>query len=80
MPTNEEIIRTLYKVAEEKDVAGFVKLFTDDGYFYDVSAGQKYYGQDIGKTVEITPALSPTCTASFTTCTPRATGSSSSFR
>jgi predicted ester cyclase len=53
MPTNEEIIRTLYKVAEVKDVAGFVKLFTDDGYFYDVSAGQKYYGQDIGKTVEV---------------------------
>jgi predicted ester cyclase len=53
MPTNEEFIRNLYKVAEVKDVTGFVKLFTDDGYFYDVSAGQKYYGQDIGKTVDI---------------------------
>jgi hypothetical protein len=53
MPTNEEIIRNLYKVAELKDVSGFVNLFTKDGYFYDVSAGQKYYGQDIGKTVEI---------------------------
>jgi ketosteroid isomerase-like protein len=53
MPTNEELIRNLYKVAEVKDLAGFVRLFTDDGYFYDVSAGQKYYGQDIGKTVDI---------------------------
>jgi ketosteroid isomerase-like protein len=53
MTTNEEIIRNLYKVAEVKDVSGFVKLFTEDGYFYDVSAGQKYYGPDIGKTVDI---------------------------
>jgi ketosteroid isomerase-like protein len=53
MPTNEDLIRDLYRVAEVKDVSGFVKFFTDDGYFYDVSAGQRYYGQDIGKTVEI---------------------------
>jgi len=53
MTTNEEIIRNLYKVAEVKDVPGFVTLFTEDGYFYDVSAGQKYYGRDIGKTVDI---------------------------
>src|ERR1700677_4688321 len=53
MSTNEEIIRNLYQLAEVKDVPGFVKVFTEDGYFYDVSAGQKYYGQDIGKTVDI---------------------------
>jgi ketosteroid isomerase-like protein len=53
MTTNEEIIRRLYQVAEVKDVPAFIKLFTDDGYFYDVSAGQKYYGEDIGKTVDI---------------------------
>jgi hypothetical protein len=53
MTTNEEIIRRLYQVAEVKDVPTFIKLFTDDGYFYDVSAGQKYYGKDIGKTVDI---------------------------
>ena len=29
----------------------FVDMFSPDGYFYDVSAGQKYYGQDIGKAV-----------------------------
>jgi ketosteroid isomerase-like protein len=53
MSTNEDIIRNLYQLAEVKDVPGFVKVFTEDGYFYDVSAGQKYYGQDIGKTVDI---------------------------
>jgi ketosteroid isomerase-like protein len=53
MTTNEEIIRKLYQVAEVKDVPAFITLFTEDGYFYDVSAGQKYYGEDIGKTVDI---------------------------
>lgn len=53
MSDNERIIRHLYDVAERQDSAGFVKLFTDDGYFYDVSAGQKYYGDDIGKTVDV---------------------------
>jgi ketosteroid isomerase-like protein len=53
MTENESIIRNLYAVAERQDAAAFVALFTDGGYFYDVSAGQKYYGQDIGKTVDI---------------------------
>jgi ketosteroid isomerase-like protein len=53
MSENERIIRKLYEVAEVQDTAGFVALFADDGYFYDVSAGQKYYGQDIGKPVDI---------------------------
>jgi ketosteroid isomerase-like protein len=53
MSTNEEIIRRLYRVAEAKDVPAFIELFADGGYFYDVSAGQKYYGPDIGKTVDI---------------------------
>ena len=53
MATNEEIIRTLYKVAEAKDLSAFVAMFAEGGYFYDVSAGQKYYGADIGKTVDI---------------------------
>lgn len=53
MPTNEDIIREFYRTAEVKDVQGFVALFGDDGYFWDVSAGAKYYGADIGKTVEI---------------------------
>ncbi|WP_112435472.1 nuclear transport factor 2 family protein [Rhizobium sp.] len=53
MPTNEEIIRELYRTAEVKDVAAFVALFAEGGYFWDVSAGAKYYGADIGKTVDI---------------------------
>lgn len=53
MTTNETIIRELYRVAEVKDVSGFVALFAEDGYFWDVSAGQKYVGADIGRTVEI---------------------------
>src|ERR1700745_680285 len=50
---NEKVIRELYRTAEVKDTKAFVSLFTDDGYFYDVSAGVKYYGNDIGKTVDI---------------------------
>ena len=51
--TNEKLIRELYRTAEVKDTKAFVSLFTDDGYFWDVSAGIKYYGNDIGKTVDI---------------------------
>ena len=51
--TNEQVIRKVYKTAEVKDTKAFVALFTDDGYFWDVSAGIKYYGNDIGKTVDI---------------------------
>jgi SnoaL-like domain len=50
---NEKIIREVYRTAEVKDTKAFVSLFTDDGYFWDVSAGVKYYGQDIGKTVDV---------------------------
>jgi ketosteroid isomerase-like protein len=53
MSENERIIRRLYEVAEKKDTAAFVALFTDEGYFYDVSADKKYFGADIGKTVDI---------------------------
>jgi hypothetical protein len=50
---NEKVIRELYRTAEVKDTNAFVSLFTEDGYFWDVSAGVKYYGHDIGKTVDI---------------------------
>jgi ketosteroid isomerase-like protein len=59
MTDNEKIIRELYQRAEVQDSAGFVELFTADGYFYDVSAGQKYFGADIGKTVDIYAAAFP---------------------
>src|SRR5258706_12062858 len=50
---NEKVIRELYRTAEVKDTKAFVSVFTQDGYFWDVSAGVKYYGNDIGKTVDI---------------------------
>ncbi len=61
MPTNEEVIRELYAAAEAnaKDTAKFVSMFTEDGYFWDVSAGVKYYGQEIGDTVDIYDSAFP---------------------
>lgn len=53
MLDNEGIIRELYRRAEVQDSAGFMQLFASDGYFADISAGQKYVGQDIGKIVDI---------------------------
>ena len=53
MTTNEDVIRKLYQTAEVKDVDAFVALFAEGGYFWDVSAGQKYFGSDIGKTIDI---------------------------
>ena len=53
--TNAAVIRELYASAEgaAKDTKKFVSLFGEGGYFYDVAAGTKYYGQDIGLTVDI---------------------------
>src|SRR5438093_6218438 len=53
MTANEAAIRKAYKVAEDKDVAGFVGCFTASGTFTDESIGVTYRGQDIGRTVEI---------------------------
>jgi hypothetical protein len=52
---NEQIIRQLYFNAEgaSKNTPKFVSYFADGGYFYDVAAGKKYYGNDIGVTVDI---------------------------
>ena len=44
----KKMIREVYRTAEVKDTKAFVSLFADDGYFWDVSAGIKYYGKDIG--------------------------------
>jgi len=51
---NEQTIRKLYSLAEaaHKDTPGFVSMFGDGGYFYDVAAAKKYYGKDIGVTVD----------------------------
>ena len=58
---NEKIIRELYHLAEaaSKDTPKFVSLFADGGYFYDVAAGKKYYGNDIGLTVDVYAAAFP---------------------
>jgi ketosteroid isomerase-like protein len=58
---NEQAIRTLYALAEgnAKDTFKFVSQFTDDGYFYDVSADKKYFGRDIGVTVDVYAAAFP---------------------
>ena len=52
---NAVIIRELYASAEgaAKDTPKFVSFFGEGGYFYDVAAGKKYYGQEIGLTVDI---------------------------
>jgi predicted ester cyclase len=52
---NAIVIRELYASAEgaAKDTAKFVSFFAEGGYFYDVAAGKKYYGNEIGLTVDI---------------------------
>lgn len=50
---NETLIRELYRIAEVQDSKGFTELFAEDSYFWDVSSGNKYYGEDIGKTVDV---------------------------
>jgi SnoaL-like domain len=52
---SEKLIRQLYHLAEatSKDTVKFTSLVADGGYFYDVAAGKKYYGSDIGLTVGI---------------------------
>jgi ketosteroid isomerase-like protein len=57
---NEAAIRRTYQVAEDKDVAGFVNCFTEDGTFTDESIGVTYRGpKEIGRTVEIYAAAFP---------------------
>lgn len=52
---NEKVIRELYGAAEavSKNTPHFVEMFGEGGYFYDVSAGKKYYGEEIGYTVDV---------------------------
>jgi len=52
---NEEIFRLVYSLAEakSKDTPRFIAQFAEGGYFYDVSAGKKYYGAEIGLTVDV---------------------------
>lgn len=58
---NEQVIRKLYALADgrSKDTPQFVAQFAPGGYFYDVSAGKKYFGNDIGVTVDVYAAAFP---------------------
>jgi ketosteroid isomerase-like protein len=58
---NEQTIRTLYSLADAKtkNTPKFVSMFTEGGYFNDVAAGKKYYGKDIGYTVDVYAAAFP---------------------
>ena len=58
---NEKAIRSLYSLAEgnAKNTSSFVSSFSDDGYFYDVGAGKKYFGKEIGLTVDVYAAAFP---------------------
>lgn len=52
-PTNEAIIKELYDVAEADSLNPdrFVSLFADDGYFLDISSGQRWTGQEVREPV-----------------------------
>jgi len=51
---NEAIIRKAYQAAEDKDVAGWIAAFTEDGTFTDESIPYAYRGPaELGKTVEV---------------------------
>jgi hypothetical protein len=58
---NDAAIRELYASAEAaaKDTPKFVSLFAEGGYFYDVGAGKKYNGKDIGYTVDVYASAFP---------------------
>lgn len=53
LATNEALVRELYRVAEGKnlDADRFVSLFADDGYFLDMSSGQRWTGKAVREPV-----------------------------
>jgi len=54
MTASEAAIRKAYQVAEERDIAGWVNCFTEDGTFTDESINVTYRGpKELGRTVEI---------------------------
>jgi hypothetical protein len=58
---NAAVIRELYTLGEAatKDTPKFISLFAEGGYFYDVGAGKKYYGKDIGNPVDVYASAFP---------------------
>jgi len=49
----EQVVRNAYRIAEVKDVPGWIAMFTEDGTFTDMSIGVTYRGQELGDTVEV---------------------------
>jgi len=58
MPSNEEIIRNLYAVAESEPKR-FRSLFTANGYWWDVPAGVRYNGDEVARAADIYSAAFP---------------------
>lgn len=52
-PTNEALVRELYKVAEGEtlDANRFAALFANDGYFLDMASGQRWTGKEVREPV-----------------------------
>ena len=59
MKSNETAVRNAYQVAEDKDYAGWVNCFTEDGTFTDQSIGVTYRGKELSRPVEIYAAAFP---------------------
>src|SRR5579862_4059661 len=53
MTDNETIVRNAYKIAEAKDIPGWINVFTDDGTFTDFSTNVTYRGEQLADVVEI---------------------------
>lgn len=49
---NEKFVRSVYQIAEDMDIPGFIALFTDDGTFTDESIGVTYRDADVAKPVD----------------------------
>ncbi len=53
MLDNQALVRNAYKIAEVKDIPGWVNTFSGDGTFTDMSTGVTYRGETLGDLVEI---------------------------
>ena len=53
MTDNQTLVRNAYKLAEVKDIPGWVSAFTEDGTFTDMSTGVTYRGDALGDLIDI---------------------------
>ena len=53
MNKNEEFVRSAYRIAEERNIQGWIDCFTPDGVFVDMSVQATYRGpEEVAKPVE----------------------------